>query len=246
VNYITVRTLIASAEDLVTLMMTMDALRRRILSGHGRLPVQLVCPFLPYARQDRVMEYGQALGVKVVCDLINGMGFDSVEVWDAHSDVALALLNNVRNMGPEAFVQLIPINKGNTVLVAPDAGALKKVGKVAKALGVEMISATKHRDTKTGQITRTEIHSGLLPGARTNQDFLMVDDICDGGRTFIELARKLRPLTTGKIMLYVTHGIFSKGVAVFDGLIDHIYVANLFTGVPEHRSLTLLPTGFPK
>lgn len=48
-----------------------------------------------------------------------------------------------------------------------------------------------------------------------------------GTRTFIELAAKLRQLTDGKIYLYVTHGIFSKGAEVFDGLIDGIFTTNL-------------------
>jgi ribose-phosphate pyrophosphokinase len=73
------------------------------------------------------------------------------------------------------------------------------------------------------------------------KDFLIVDDICDGGRTFIELAKVLRPWTTGKIYLYVTHGIFSNGLDVFNSLIDGVYTANPFPKVDlNHKLLTVV------
>ena len=56
--------------------------------------------------------------------------------------------------------------------------------------------------------------------------FYIVDDICDGGRTFIEIAKYLKEadsIDSSRIHLMVTHGFFTKGLGVFDGLIDHIY-----------------------
>lgn len=227
---------ITSSNDIMDLLLTVNAIRQ--VSPNEK--IHLSCPYLPYARQDRVMEKGEALGVKVMCDLINSMNFETVEVWDAHSDVALALLNNVTNFGPETFVQQIPVTKANTILVAPDAGAIKKVFKVAKGLGFEMVTASKHRSTEDGSITDTEVHSGHVG----NKDFLIVDDICDGGRTFIELAKKLKPLTDGRILLYVTHGIFSKGIKPLEDLFDGIYVAKPFPNVDlTHPLLCVLPSG---
>ena len=66
---------------------------------------------------------------------------------------------------------------------------------------------------------------------------MIVDDICDGGRTFTALATELRNITSGPIFLYVTHGIFSHGLDVFKGLIDKIYVANPFPGVDMSHPL---------
>jgi len=52
-----------------------------------------------------------------------------------------------------------------------------------------------------------------------------VDDICDGGRTFIESAGLLREAyPEADIHLYVSHGIFSKGTDVlFDAGIKTIH-----------------------
>lgn len=212
---------IRSSADVMALLLLTDAVRR-----HGTQRIWLWMPYLPYARQDRVCARGESLSLAVFCELINSQGYEYVEVWDVHSDVAPALLKRCEVVPPEEFlenaVDLIDWEK--TLLVAPDAGALKKTAKVASYFCTSFIRADKTRDAKTGAITGTVVHSEHVG----NSDLLIVDDICDGGRTFIELARELRKLTTGRVMLYVTHGIFSRGTQVFDGLIDRVFCANPF------------------
>lgn len=202
-TFITIEAYLYKPEDIVELLMVHDALRRKYMFT----PFKLLCPYLPYARQDRVANTGEALSVKVMCDLINWMHFETVEVWDVHSDVALALLDRVVNITPKGWLSRANIDWKNTILVAPDAGAQKKVQSLAKVFDCEMITATKVRDTKTGEITETSVNIS----GKKSKSFLIVDDICDGGRTFVTLARLLNPLTFGNIGLYVTHGIFSNG-----------------------------------
>lgn len=206
-----------SSDDVFALLLLTDAARRQ-----GVEKIHLFMPYLPYARQDRVCATGEPLSLRVMCDLINAQRYDSVEVWDVHSDVATALLDRVSNVHCSTF--LGPCLTNAPVLVAPDSGALKKIAACAKKYGLRYVRADKSRNPATGAITGTVVYSDHIG----DKDFLIVDDICDGGRTFIELAQQLRPLTTGKVNLYITHGIFSRGTNVFDGLIDHVYVANPF------------------
>lgn len=212
-----------SSDDVMALLLETDALRRA-----GIKDLDLIMPYVPYARQDRVMIHGEPLSIKVFTDLINAQNYRSVTIWDPHSDVTPALLNNCNVVTQEILVSRNAVRMGitkNTILVCPDAGARKKVLKVSQhGFKQDILFADKVRDVSTGKITRTTL--GNFPfEAIGNRDFLIVDDILDGGATFIELAKLLRPLTTGKIKLYVTHGIFSKGSAGF-GDIDEIYVAN--------------------
>ncbi len=213
---------LSSSEEVMKLALITDALRRKTEPG---TKFYLTCPYVPYARQDRVMENGEALGIRVISDIINSLRFDRVTIYDPHSDVTSALLNNVEVVDQTSFVQFLPLDKGNTILVAPDAGAMKKTLKSAKGLGYGMVVAEKIRDTKDGSIVGTKVHSEHVG----NKDFLIVDDICDGGRTFIELAKELKTLTSGNIYLYVTHGIFSRGLSVFGGLIDKVYTVVPFS-----------------
>lgn len=208
--------------DVMRLLMITDALRRM-----GAVRIMLDLPYIPYARQDRVANTGEALSIQVFAQLINAQKYEKVVVYDAHSEVSLALIDRVYNVSQDQLLLGMKkyITPDKTVLVAPDAGALKKAHAVAKELGiVTVLHGGKIRDTKTGAITGTEVYTNRM---FRDFSFLIVDDICDGGKTFIELAKVLQPLHDSKkqkIFLAVTHGIFSKGLEVFDGYIDHIYV----------------------
>jgi ribose-phosphate pyrophosphokinase len=115
----------------------------------------------------------------------------------------------------------------NTKLVSPDAGALKKIYRYAKECsGVDVVRADKSRDTNTGKITGTVVYSEHL--GKTN--LLVVDDICDGGGTFVPLAQELRKITDGTVSLFVTHGLFTKGVDIVADVFDNVFVVNNMYG----------------
>lgn len=227
---ITITAHLYNSDDIFELILLTDALRRLY-----HVPINLICPYLPYARQDRVSNSGESLSLKVFCDLINSLNFASVTVWDVHSNVSLALLNNVRNIPASNWTDLI-VRKDH-ILIAPDVGSLKKVQACAKKYNNHIIQGVKNRNSKTGEILSIEIYDDKI---YDHEEFLVIDDICDGGSTFIELSKKLNRLTDGHIDLYVTHGIFSKGVDALSKSYDEIYCPNIWTGIPNHRILTRL------
>jgi ribose-phosphate pyrophosphokinase len=219
---------IQSPSDIIELFLLDDAIQEQ----YGYKSRSLFMSYLPYARQDRVCDKGEALSIRVFANLINSLNFDWVRIVDAHSDVGPALIKNCENVPVEDILskhladEILGKNADQYVyLVSPDAGADKKVLRVSQKLGgVPIIKADKVRDVKTGNITHTAVHCDDLVG----NDCFIVDDVIDGGRTFIELAKKLKEKNAGKISLYATHGIFSKGLGVFDGLIDEIYTTDSF------------------
>lgn len=199
--------LIQNADHVMQLLMLTDALRR--VAPDARLHLHM--PYVPYARQDRVANPGEALSIRVFCDLINAQHYDRVIIQDPHSDVTPALLNRVVIASPLAALQKVLAQTGPVALLAPDAGAHKRVAVLAKALGCSMLCAEKTRDTVSGQLAATRIQ-GELPDI----PLLVVDDICDGGGTFLALADAVRAVQQHQqisqpLYLYVTHGIFSKG-----------------------------------
>lgn len=209
-----------NAVEVMVLLNVVDAVRRL----YPAAPIDLVMPYVPYARQDRVANPGEALSVKVFCNLINAQGFRTVRIQDPHSDVAAALLDNVCIDSPLLSLRRTLSQIGDAALVAPDAGARKRVMKLGTELGRPVVLADKNRDTVTGKITGTRLASELV-----DMPLLIVDDICDGGWTFTELAKALKAEQLAKgidqpIYLYVTHGIFSKGL---DPLLP--YFTNIFT-----------------
>jgi ribose-phosphate pyrophosphokinase len=117
--------------------------------------------------------------------------------------------------------------KENLVLVSPDAGAFKKIFEVGKEFQIEnIITASKVRDIKTGDIVSTSIP--ML--SRNNRfKYVIIDDICDGGRTFIELAKAIKEQREGvEIYLVVTHGIFSAGFTELTKYFNGIFCTNSY------------------
>ena len=215
-----------SNEDIINLLMLTDCIRRYYFV---KVNISLKLTYMPYARQDRVCNKGEALSVKVIADLINSQNYDRVYTTDAHSEVTPALLNNCINIPLEICASKLKslFDPTMTILVSPDAGANKKVFQFAKTNGFpEVVRADKTRDVAPGKITGTKVYHELF--LKTKKDFLILDDICDGGYTFIQLAKELRKLTTGKVCLYVTHGLFTKGLEPLVVDIDKIYVSNMF------------------
>ena len=225
---------LTSSDEIMKLMMINEA-----LSQYDIHCKYLKMAYIPYARQDRRCVKGDAFSLKPFCDLINGMKFDGVEVVDPHSDVATALLNNVKIVSQLDVIKKNDIATNlmfNTTAVSPDAGANKKTNSIAVRAGKPFIRADKIRSVTDGQIIGTEVYCDDLNG----EEVTIFDDICDGGRTFIELAKKLKEKNAGEINLYVTHGIFSKGYDVlFDGGIDHIITTDSLNP-PEHENVTIL------
>jgi ribose-phosphate pyrophosphokinase len=222
---VTITHRVNSSSDLMKVILANDALQR---IGHER--IHLYIPYLPYARQDRVMVKGEPLSIKVFAKLINACEFRSVTVLDPHSEVGTALLDRVkiqtnRELVDTAFVSLYAhgINKDEIAVISPDAGAYKKIYKTCESINYkgQIVLCNKVRDLGTGQII-----SLTVDGTVENKVCVIIDDICDGGRTFIELATQLRNRGAKSVILIVTHGIFSYGVEPLQPVIDHIYTTN--------------------
>ncbi|MCP4970556.1 MAG: ribose-phosphate pyrophosphokinase [Arcobacter sp.] len=207
-----------SSDAVMQLFMVVDAVRR----VKPDTKIKLTIPYFPYARQDRVCNEGESFSAKVMANLINQLNCKSVTVYDPHSQVIVDALNNVNIVSLSDIVcsSIIAnkIIKNGITIVSPDKGAYGKIKLVSQSLKAEVISASKVRDTKTGNITDTSIIGNVL-----EKDCIILDDICDGGRTFIELSKVLSSNGAGKIYLYVTHGIFSKGLEVLKNHFNHIY-----------------------
>lgn len=218
-----------SSDDVMDMLLVVNALRN---AGVKKISLQM--PYFPFARQDRVMTDGEPFALQVFADVVKLCNFESIEVEDPHSDVlagmfpagVLKIKQQHEMWAPEIFKELRnrPTEYPNPCLVSPDAGALKKIYKLAKTLDLPVVEAGKQRDVSTGEIVATTIDTEQVAKYQT---FFVVDDICDGGRTFIELAKVIRSANpTAKLVLCVTHGIFSKGKEVLKPAFDEVITIN--------------------
>ena len=210
--------------------------------------VSLYVPFLLGSRSDRKFKEGGINYLKkVICPIINLQNFSCVTVLDPHSDVSEACLNNYSKINNFSLIKsaLTGIDNKNgaqdrIVLVSPDGGALKKIYDVAEEFQIpNIVTGMKHRDIKTGKITHTEVPD--LSKYGEDNKFVIVDDICDGGRTFVELAKEIRKQNAiSDIYLIVTHGIFSSGLDELSKHFTKIFTTNSVKDITEESIVNQL------
>ena len=204
-----------NSNEVMKLFMLTDALRRR-----GATHITLTCPYLPYARQDRECAVGDAFGLKVFADMLNAQNYTAVKVMDTHSDVAKQLIRGliplqVSYIASAIFARIEDLD----YIVCPDKGAKDRADMLLEYANSSLVNKgvkgilyfDEHRDPKTGSITSIAPAKNLgdIKGGRC----LIVDDICDDGATFKSVAELLRVAGAATVDLFVTHGIFSKGLA---------------------------------
>lgn len=192
------------------IIMALDAIRR-INRGH----VRLWFDYLPYARQDRVCASGQAAAKQAYLNALEYQlfSFDSYEIHvvDVHSTDGYPIGMNIIN---HPVQQLIPNQLLNdVVLVAPDRGAIMRVLNVAKFSGNDVIYFEKHRNPSNGVIESISTTYDL--NSYAGRRFLIIDDICDDGGTFVPIIKQLSAM--GRVDMWITHGIFAKGVGLLFG-----------------------------
>lgn len=218
------------------------------LRALGVKEIHLYTPYFLGSRSDRQFEEGSNNYLKdVICPIINSMNFKSVTCLDSHSYVLEACLNNFKKEDNEKLVEWSlrtiwnnpNLNKfyqeylNSIILVSPDTGAYHKIYKLAEQIGYteDIVTCFKERDSE-GKLTKC-----VIPGFNTdhnNKDLIIIDDICDGGNTFINIAKKIKyGAFKGKLYLIVTHGIFSKGYKELNKYFDGIYCTNSYKDIPE-------------
>lgn len=200
--------------------------------------LDLYVPYLPYARQDKEVSNSATFNLEVFADLLNQAKFTSVYSFDVHNPARTErLIHNFFSQSAHGF-HIETINKSKPdYIVFPDAGAAERYLQGLDHL--PKVVCDKTRDQLTGEITGHKVLyqdayvSNLTapPAIPEGARFLIVDDLCDGGATFISVAKLLRELQPSAVVdLCVSHGVFSKGREhLFTNGISNVYTTNSLT-----------------
>lgn len=212
-----------SYEDLFYILSLSDILKHNNIEH-----VDLYLSVVLAQRSDRRFEYFQSFDLKILIQSLLTGQFTNIGVFHPHSD---AIINIMDSLGVSARVKdnsslvysaLSDIKEkypeSDVIFVSPDAGAYKQTAKLAEKLKIPLVAANKHRDEKG---PHTEV-TGDVKG----KICVIIDDYCDGGRTFINLSEKLRLLGADFVILVVSHGLFSAGLDELKKHIDFVYTTN--------------------
>lgn len=209
------------------------ALLKNALGGVFKgYPINLNVPYLPYARADRRFTEGDCAGLETLGNLINAMEFSLVHTLDVHSDKAFRHIKRLINWQPTEYIQRAVgyLPDGNWAVMYPDAGAAYRYP--SAFFGATLV-ASKKRDTLTGKLLGFEV-----PDCKDLKNILIIDDICDAGGTFNGIADKIPEEIN--LYLYVTHGIFSKGIDNLSKRFKKIYTTDSLSQKENERLVVLL------
>ncbi len=209
-------------------IMVLSQIKNMLDTWFKGIKIDLQFNYLPYARYDRAMKENDSFSLKAFTDIINSMNFNRVLLVDPHSNVGQILLKNseviIDQLTAIQLSNVITCNNSYDYIVSPDFGAIKKATSISEYYNIPLLISLKKRDVSTGYTVFDKL---LIDDSvdLTDKKLLIVDDICDGGATFVNLAKGIKDLYNIKsIDLFVTHGLFSKGKKLNN--IDNTYCYN--------------------
>ena len=202
-------------DEIFVVLNLLDALDTARGLNNNILLTDLDFSYMPYGRQDRVCHQGESFALEVFIRTLATFqnSINRIIVDDPHSEVFYRLCKH--HMDTVA-VKIVPqdvcmvglVKRGDfDLVIGPDAGSRDKATQAAVRLGTPVLLLDKVR--KDGQVVYQDLPSDMFSGR-----VVIVDDIADGGKTFIsagEMIRRTQPRVT-KLSLHVTHGIFSQGL----------------------------------
>lgn len=212
-NYFHITWEFESEAELIHLAQLADLLR---YYGHK---TTLRIKYLPYARQDKKIGNETTFALRSFTKLLNACEFDQIIINDPHSNIALELINNSEATYPDSLIYELKFSLGFDIACYPDKGALLKYGEM---YNFPNVYGEKIRDQATGHITEYK-----LVGNPEDKNVLIIDDICDGGATFITLTKELYKAGAKEVNLFVTHGLFTQGTHKLKSIgINRIFTAD--------------------
>ena len=219
------------------LLLTLDALKRI-----GVANIDIVLPYMPYARQDRPMDYGYSVGAKVVVNLLNQYNPRSVSTLDIHNDRIIAFMDNemVNILSDTIFekdiIQSFPnIKDGSTVFVALDVGGAVRARTFADLFATEYAVVDKRR-FNDGRVESTRIVGDI-----TNKTCIIVDDMVDSGGTLFKGAELLIKNGAKNVFCYITHPVISNPIKFAEELseskISGLTLSNTMNNILNHAKI---------
>ena len=220
-------------------------IKRTILAmmGHAKR-ITVVMPFLYESRQHR-RKSRESLYCALALQELKALGVDNIITFDAHDP-------NVQNAIPTmAFDNFYPTNdilkeflknekidKDNTLVISPDAGAMDRARFLADIIKVDVGLFYKRRNLAkvVNGMNPIEAHEYLGKDLE-GKSAIVVDDMIASGKSLIDVAEELKRRKAKKVFFFSTFALFTQGPDIFvqahkNKLFDKIYSTNL-TFVPE-------------
>jgi ribose-phosphate pyrophosphokinase len=212
-----------------------DALKRM-----GARDITAVIPWMGYSKQDKVFRPGESLSVKVIAQILQTIRLERVITFDLHNLAILGFFEvpvvnlSARRLFLDYFKEKVT---EKTLVVAPDAGAVKNSTAFAYDLGVDVAYIDKKRDLETGEVSVVGINKDVS-GCRV----IIVDDMVVTGSTLVEVAKFLKAQGAEWIEVAATHHLYVEGAQerIEQSGVDSLVVTDTVKRMSDSTHLTVI------
>ncbi len=229
------------------------------LVGADAQSIRVVNPCEAYGRQDRKARRRQPISARLVAMLLEAScegKLRSVMRVEPHSRQSQGF-----HSVPVAFLFSYPViirdlmarfGKAikDLVFVSPDIGGAFRVNEIIEEVGADMAVCQKKRNKRSSRRKKNQDPKILkIIGDVRGAICILIDDMIDGGGTIVRATEALLKAGASRVLVYVTHGIFSgnavERIAASD--IEEVVVSNTICprddviDCPKFRVMTLGP-----
>ena len=208
-------------DNLVELLIMIDAAKR---ASAGRIVA--VIPNFFYARQDRKTASREPITARLIADLLTTAGADRIITIDLHSNQTQGFFNIPLDNLPTSNIMIKKakqLTKQKGVVVAPDAGSVKRATEIASKMNLDLAIINKtrlgHNKAKALNIIGEDING---------KNCLIFDDMVDTGGSLCAAIDMLKDNGANKVYAFITHGIFSGDAIekIKKSKIDKLFISN--------------------
>lgn len=227
-------------------------LKRVIAAVGGKARrISVIMPMLYEGRQHKRASR-ESLDCALALEELVNMGVTNIITFDAHdarvqNAIPLAGFDNVRPTYQmiKALVRTYPdinINQDETVVIAPDEGAMSRSMYFASVLGIDLGMFYKRRNYAVVIDGRNPIEAHEYLGRDLKgKDAIVVDDMISSGDSILDVARQLKEKGARRIFIFETFGLFCNGLdhidkAYADGVFNKIFTTNLTYRTEETKA----------
>ncbi len=189
-------------DNFVELLLLLDAFRR----GSARR-INVIVPYFPYARQDRMAHGREAISAKMVAQTLEAMGATRVIYVDIHSQQIQGFFNipvdplTALPTLSEYFQDDPRVPPNQTVIVSPDVGRASLAGRYAEQLGLPLVVMHKRR------LSFSETKAATVVGDIRGKQAILIDDMMAGGSVLDQIPALIKAGAEPPIYLSITHPV---------------------------------------
>jgi len=231
--YVIQPTSMPSNENLMELLIMMDALKR----ASARCTTAVVT-YYAYARQDRKTAPRTPITAKLIADLLTTAGANRLLTMDLHAGQIQGFFNIPVDHLYAAPVTLAYIREQfgpEVVIVSPDAGGVERARAFAKRLNTSLAIIDKRREGAA-------IKAMTLIGNVWGKDAIILDDMISTGATVTMAAELLMRHGVRSVHACITHAVMTRNAVsnVQGSLVQSLAVTDTIPLTPEAASLEKL------